>query len=294
MPRDSHEVAILLADITGSTPLYENIGDAAAARQVADCLDRLKSVANQEGGAFIRSRGDDILCTFADPAAALRAARLMLFRFSAGPFAIHACVHFGRAIRTHDDLFGDAVNLTARLAASAKPGEILASRCFLDQLPETDIRAFRVLDSMTFKGRNAATEVYSLLEDGGAASTEMFADNSRAHQHAGRGMMAMLCYKSGSWQCRDQEVISIGRSPDCHLVIGQPWVSRKHAILMVRHGKVQLDDQSSSGTYVTMHAGEEIFLRRESALLIGSGIISPARRPVDQAAEVIHYEIIQA
>lgn len=294
MPGSSDEVTILLADITGSTPLYENAGDAAAARQVADCLDCMKTIAKQEGGAFIRSRGDDILCTFAIPASALKAARLMLFQLSAGPLAIHAGMHFGRTIQTRDDLFGDAVNLTARLAACAKPGELLASRSFLDRLAEPDIRSFRALDHMIFKGRNVATEVYSFLAEAGAASTEMVASHGSGNQHAGRDMMVMLRYQADSWQYRDRDIISIGRSPDCDLVIGQPWISRKHAVLTVRRGKVQLDDQSSSGTYVTMRDGEETFLHRETALLTGAGNISPARRPTDAGAEVIHYEIIRA
>jgi adenylate cyclase len=287
MPRNSDEVTILLADITGSTPLYETAGDAAAARQVADCLGRMKAIAGHEGGTFIRSRGDDILCTFAVAASALKATRLMLFQLSAGPLAIHAGVHFGHIIKTHDDLFGDAVNLTARLAACAKPGELLASRSFVDQLAEPDKRSFRVLDNMTFKGRNAATEVYSFLAEAGSASTEMVAGRGAASQNT----MVMLRYQTESWQCQDRDTVSIGRSPDCDLVIGQPWISRKHAVLTVRRGKVQLDDQSASGTYVTMQGGEEAFLHRETALLTGAGNISPARRPTEAGAEIIHYEI---
>ena len=78
------EVAILLADVTGSTPLYEAIGDAAAARQIVACRDGLQSIITRRGGTFIQSRGDDVLCTFAEPSSALRAAREMLAQSSAG------------------------------------------------------------------------------------------------------------------------------------------------------------------------------------------------------------------
>lgn len=294
MPRSFDEVAILLADITGSTPLYERAGDAAAARQVGDCLHRLKSIAEREGGTFIRSRGDDILCTFAVAASALRAARLMLAQISSGPLAIHAGVHFGQTIHAQGDVFGDAVNLTARLAASAKPGEILASRDFLDRLPESETGCFRVLDSMTFKGRNAPTEVYSFLQDVGAANTEMLLDDAARNRRAGREATVTLRYKTDTWTCKERDTLVIGRSPECDLVIMQPWISRRHASLTVRGGKVQLDDQSSSGTYVTMRDGEEVLLRRETALLTGAGIISPARRSTDAGAEIIHYEVIRA
>lgn len=291
MRRDHDEVALLLADITGSTPLYENVGDAAAARQIDNCLNRLRSIANQEGGTFIRSKGDDMLCAFADPVSALKAARLMLSQHSTGPLAVHAGVHFGRIIRTREDVFGDAVNLTARLATIAKPGEVLASRSFLDQLSEPDTRFFRVLDSMTFKGKSAPTEVYSLLEDTRAARTEMAVADDLRPQLVAPEMLVVLRYGIDSWQCKGRAIVSIGRSPECDLVIGQPWISRKHATVTLRRGKVQLDDRSSSGTYIMMRDGQELFIRRETALLTGSGIISPAMRPTDAGAAVIHYEI---
>jgi adenylate cyclase len=290
MPGSSDEVAILLADITGSTPLYETEGDAAAARQVAACLDRLRSIAEREGGTFIRSRGDDLLCTFTDSVAALRAARLMLFQLSFGPLAVHAGIHFGQVIRVGGDVFGDAVNLTARLAASAKPGELLASRGLLDRMPQSDRQPFQALAAMMFKGRHEPTDVFSFQEDFRAENTQMVLDESRSR--ASPEMMAILRYRTEEWHCCELETLSIGRSPGCDLVISQPWISRQHATLSVRRGKVRLDDQSSSGTYVTI-TGEETFLRRETALLTGSGTISPARRPTDAGAEVIHFEIVR-
>jgi hypothetical protein len=59
---------------------------------------------------------------------------------------------------------------------------------------------------------------------------------------------------------------------------------------MVKRGKIQIDDQSSAGTYVTVHDGRELLIRRETAFLTGSGIISPTVRPTDAGAEIIHYE----
>ena len=68
-------------------------------------------------------------------------------------------------------------------------------------------------------------------------------------------------------------------------------MSRTHATLSVRQGKVQLEDSSTSGTYVTSHEGDEFFMRRETMILPGSGTISPALRPAEEAAEVIHFNV---
>jgi class 3 adenylate cyclase len=298
MSSDKPEVALLLADITGSTPLYEKVGDAAALGRINDCLRRLRSIVAHEGGMILRSKGDDLLCYFADPCAALRAARQMQSREGTDCLAIHAGVHFGPVIRTSDDIFGDAVNLTARLAAAAKPGEVLVSQAFVDQLSDSDTCNLRILDTITFKGKSAATRVYSLLDADVDARTEMAfgsgAGHTRLRQRTGAADVSVtLRYGGRTLHCTERTSLSIGRATDCDVVIAQLWVSREHATIAVRRGQVQLDDRSSSGTYVAMHDGSELFMRRESAFLTGSGTISPAMRPTDARAELIHYEVVR-
>jgi adenylate cyclase len=298
MSRNAPEVALLLADITGSTPLYERVGDAAALGQIAHCLDRLRSIVAEEGGTFIRSKGDDVLCCFADPSAALKAVRQMVSNPPAGPLAVHAGVHFGPIIHAHGDAFGDAVNLTARLAAMAKPGEALISQKLFDRLPKRESRFLRLLDSITFKGKNAQIDVYSLLEDDAAPRTEMMSAHGPGHtrtrhRKAVEDVVVTLHYGGRSEHCGERASLSIGRSPDCDVVVGRPWVSRTHAAVSVRRGKVQLEDRSSSGTYVSVGDGYEFLLRRETVLLTGAGVISPALRPTDARAEVIRYEVVR-
>ena len=69
-------------------------------------------------------------------------------------------------------------------------------------------------------------------------------------------------------------------------------VARTHAVVSVHRGKIQLEDCSSLGTYLSVASGYEILLHREAVLLIGSGVISPALHPSDMNAEVIRYEIV--
>jgi len=296
MSSTERESAILLADITGSTPLYEEVGDAAALRQIAGCVDRLQAIVQQHDGKFLRSKGDDVLCTFNDPSSALRAVRRMLSVQSRGSLAIHAGIHFGQVIHARGDIFGDAVNLTARLASLAKSGEVLISRSFVDRLPEADAKSLRVLDTITFKGKSESTEVYSLVQDDTTLRTQAaigrgFGQTRMLHQLATPELSVTLRYKEQTQSCEEGASFTIGRSPACDLVIGQPWVSRTHATVSVRYGKVQLEDSSSSGTYVTTRDGDEFFMRRETMILPGSGTISPALRPAEETAEVIHFSV---
>jgi adenylate cyclase len=85
----------------------------------------------------------------------------------------------------------------------------------------------------------------------------------------------------------------IGRSDECDIVLSRPWVSRRHAMLTVRDGKAVLADRSSAGTYVAIAGGHELLLRRESIVLTGRGLISPAMPPGRPEAEPIRFEIIR-
>jgi adenylate cyclase len=298
MSRNESGVAILLVDITGSTPLYEAVGDAAAASQVGACLETLQSIIARRQGTFVLSRGDDVLCTFAEPGAALQAAREMLSQAPTGRLAIHGGLHFGTVVRARGDIFGDAVNLTARLAALARPGEILISRSIVDGLSAAERSSLRLLDHMTFKGKSAPTEIYSLVPADVAGRTEAVFGHGSGHtrtryQRAVPEVSVTLRYADCSRSCREQASLSIGRADECDLVIGRSWVSRQHALVTVRRGKVQLEDRSSSGTYVSIRDGYEFFMRRETVVLTGSGTISPAVRPTDANAQVIHYEIVR-
>jgi adenylate cyclase len=73
----------------------------------------------------------------------------------------------------------------------------------------------------------------------------------------------------------------------------RPWISRKHAVVTVRDGKVMLGDRSSSGTYVSISGGHELLLRRETIMLTGNGVISPAIHPARPEADLIDFEIIR-
>ncbi|MGP1394770.1 MAG: FHA domain-containing protein [Inquilinaceae bacterium] len=292
------EAAILLADITGSTPLFEEEGDIAAMRMIGDCLDHLREIVLEEQGTFVHSKGDDILSIFPEAGIALRAGRRMLSPHRPGALAIHAGAHFGSIVHARDDVFGDAVNLTARLAALANPGEILLSQSFVNRLPDEDSKSLRMLDTITLKGKSVSTEIYSLLDDDatmidGVNPVDLWSPVRLDGLKRRGSLLTTVRYGSRSLTCEAGTSLSIGRSTACDIFVAQPWVSRRHAIITVRHGKVELRDRSSAGTYVLMRDGFEFFTRRETVLLSGSGIICPTFPPSDNRAIMIRYGIDQ-
>ncbi|WP_181170365.1 MULTISPECIES: adenylate/guanylate cyclase domain-containing protein [unclassified Mesorhizobium] len=286
--------AVLLADVVGSTTLYERIGDDAALRQVSDCLDAIREIVARHGGDFIYSKGDDVLSLFERPEAALRAVCQIGSQLAKEPLIARIGLHFGAVIRARGAVFGDVVNVTARLSATANPGEVLISQSFFEALSAGSRSTLRLLDKMGFKGKQELFDVYTLRSDDGALSTHIasrgtFVDRRSAPQPQ---INLVIRYEDQLRSCRNNEFVTIGRSPECNIVIQRPWVSRHHATFSISNGKARLVERSSSGTFVSMGPGDEVFVRREDILLFGSGVISPGRRSALGDAQILRYEII--
>ncbi|WP_181167109.1 adenylate/guanylate cyclase domain-containing protein [Mesorhizobium sp. B2-8-3] len=287
--------AVLLADVVGSTTLYERIGDdAALLRQVSDCLDAIRGIVAQHGGDFIYSKGDDVLSLFERPEAALRAVCQIGGQLTKEPLIARIGLHFGAVIRARGAVFGDVVNVTARLSTTASPGEVLISQSFFEALSAGSRSTLRLLDKMAFKGKQELFDVYTLRSDDGALSTHVanrgtFVDRRSAPLPQ---INLVIRYQDQVRSCRNNELVTIGRSPECNIVVPRPWVSRHHATFTISNGKVRLVERSSSGTFVSMGPGNEVFVRREDILLFGSGVISPGRRSALGDAQILRYEII--
>ncbi len=290
--------AILLADISGSTPFYEALGNAEAQRQISLELTRLRAAVEAEGGVVVRQKGDDVLGYFDRPSQAFGAVRAMLSGPADQALAVHAGLHYGQIVLAEGDIFGQAVNLTARLAALANDGEALLSRSLRDQLSAGEIASLRALGHIRLRGVSEPLDVFSLL----AEETSIRTSVTLLSKGAGRrGKVAppaprvavVLTHDHTSRTCREAESVVIGRSTECSIVLSHPWISRKHAVVTVLDGKFILEDRSASGTYVSMDGGHEFLLRREAVVLTGNGTISPAVRLAQPEADPISFETIQ-
>jgi adenylate cyclase len=286
--------AVLLADVVGSTPLYERLGDNAALRQVSDCLDTIREIAATHGGNFIHSKGDDVLSLFERPEAALTAVCQIMGQLTKGALSIRIGLHFGAVIRTRGDVFGDVINVTARLSTTANPGEALISQAFFEALSVGGRGTLRLLDKMAFKGKQEPFDVYTLWSDDGAPHTQIVSGATIINRRSAPPLHINLVIRYGDQlrSCRQNELVTIGRSPECDIVVQRPWVSRHHATFTISNGRARLAERSSSGTFLSTGSDHEVFVRREDVLLVGSGVISPGRQSFLSDAQILHYEII--
>lgn len=280
-------VAIVYADISGSTALYENVGNTQARTQIAACLDLLRSVISEHGGEFIHSRGDDVLCTFENPQNAFSTVQDMLSKTSDGDLSVHIGVDFGPAIRTRDDIFGDPVNVAARLADLANPKEALCSQALYQCLNEGDQSLVRFFDNRQLRGKSQSERVYRFAEFNQIMTTQV-AHAKTDHGGIGSGRpSAYLSFLDQTVVCTRGVPISVGRGEKCDLTIPRQWVSRRHIVIEMHKDHAYLRDVSSNGTYVCLVGQPPILLRREAMALPAICTLSPTKNPKENDAVTI-------
>ncbi|MDB4929771.1 MAG: Adenylate cyclase, partial [Myxococcaceae bacterium] len=126
-------LTVLFSDLTGSTALYERVGDARAFALVEEHFALVGAVIARHGGAVVKTMGDAVMATFATTEQGVRAAIEMVRAHDAKQGALGLGVKIGvhtgacLAVRANDrlDFFGGTVNLAARLQAQARASEVV-------------------------------------------------------------------------------------------------------------------------------------------------------------------------
>jgi len=192
--------------------------------------------------------------------------------------------NFGPVVEREGDVFGDAVNLAARVAGLAEVGQIITTEDTVANLSPSLAERTRKLDRVPVKGKQAAVTIFEFLW----RNTEDLTDLGTRTDH-GRVVRLVLKYEGREWSFEGPGDLSFGRDGTCDVVVGDRKASRRHARVERRRDKFVLADRSANGTWVQF-AGEAevVVLRREELMLRASGFIGLGHRPGDgQGAPVV-------
>lgn len=285
------ELAILFADVCGSTRLYDTIGDAKARDTIAECISLMTQATERHNGRLIKTIGDEVMTTFENVDDAAHAASEMQESITQDlvvdgrNIEIRTGFHFGPAIIEKDDVFGDAVNIAARMAGQAKAGQILTTSSTVARL--SDIFETRQIDRAHVKGKRNEIDVCEIIwqrED----VTRMVA--SQSWTRPAESTRLVLEYRDQKIEVGEKRAaIVMGRSDQNDLVIKHNLVSRMHARIEYRRGNFILIDQSINGTYIVMSDGKETLVRRDNVPIRGKGVIGLGQ-PLDEGSpEAIHF-----
>jgi adenylate cyclase len=280
------QVAILFADVVGSTHLYDSLGDESARETVQQCVDIMKQATDQYGGSVIKTMGDEVMSTFPSADDAMNAASQMQQRITNNPqvgsdgvhVAIRIGCHFGSVVVADRDIFGAAVHTANRMTSQAKAGQIITTAVTVEQLSAAWKALVRQIDVAIVKGQSDEVAVFEVLWQPEDATSMLPSIKLQSPQSAVTRKLNL--------QVGDQFVMmgegsltnaTLGRADQNDVVVKGKLISRVHARIEMVKNRFVLVDESTNGTFVQRDDGEEFYVRRDSADLSGSGIISLGR-----------------
>ena len=169
--RHKNALTVLFTDVVGSTSFFERNGDTAGLVMIHR-HDELATCAIQlHDGKVVKTIGDSAMAEFPDPASAVRAAveierqflKLNLTLPEDQRVEVRIGVHTGIGFRKGNDLFGDVVNVTARIVKRTAPAQILISRAIYELIAEEPDLHCRWLNKLTIDGRTEKEDIFEVV-----------------------------------------------------------------------------------------------------------------------------------
>ncbi len=289
------KLAILISDICGSTSLYEEMGDDAARQRVEKGIATMIGELPAYRGMLVNAIGDQILCTFPTPELALLAACAMQQAVRHCSFEdnyklkIRIGLHFGDVILGDETAFGDAINVTARVAAIASANQIMTTAAVYNALPPAlKTRTIQFM-STSLKGKLHAYDIYIVLwEQDDTSVTCINVMTPRKPQM----LLTELTLFYADQRCKVNEahrIVTIGRGDDCDITVNNVYASRHHVRCELRSGNFLIVDTSINGTYVRVKDGKVIRLVREEMILQDAGVMSLGQDTFENANELVEF-----
>ena len=292
----SEQLAILFADICESTAIYESMGDARALAAINRVFTLLREKVEAAGGNVVKTLGDGMVCQFPGVDAAFRAACAMQegvtgAHADAGPkMMIKVSFTWGPVVTEAGDVFGDTVNVCARLVGAAGPEQILTTHETVEALSRVARTRCRELYPVRVRGRAEEVKVCEVLWRSDPDVTEAF---SRSQLTAGmREWILKLTYGADTVVVEPNGSVKLGRGKTNEVVVASSKASRVHARIYGRGTNFVIADQSSNGTFLAIDGNtREVALRRDEAMLGERGAIGLGGPTHDGGDHVVRYEL---
>ncbi len=297
MPRHTEKLAVMFADICGSTSLYDRLGDELARQLIAKCIATMIGKVTTYQGTLIKTIGDEIMCIFPSAENAMNAACAMQNTIENDnhsedhPMHIRIGFHYGDVICEAGDVYGDTVNVAARVASITRASQILTTRAVSDSLPPDLRDKVHQIMRAELKGKQEELDIFRVVwEADDTLRTRIGAPAFRKPQEGNSALT--LRYRNQSLNINGQYKSAVlGREEVCNILVQHEFASRQHARIELRFGKFVIADQSTNGTYIRFADGHSVRLAREELVLHGSGSISLGQAFSENPSDVVEFSI---
>lgn len=297
MTQQTHDLAIMFADVSDSSALYKRLGNLRAKRRLDAIIKLMMKLTGEHGGVVVKTIGDEIMTRFDKVEDACRAAIAIqqheTIRSDQDRLGVRIGLAFGPTLVDADDVFGDTVNDAACVTHIARSNQIVLTQGAADLLEGALREQCHIFDRIKLKGELHPTAIFRMdweeSYESHSATRVMSIDDLALHLEQAR-----LTLRLGGKEIQikpEHTPFILGRDPlKTQLQIDSGLASRDHCHITFRRGKFVLVDHSTNGTYVSHPAQTDIYLRREELPLFGSGSISLGE-PVHKAGDwLIHYQ----
>lgn len=294
---------VMFADLTGSTSLYEAVGDSEAARIVTALTQWIGEVCEASGGRVVKTLGDGVLALFPTAlhavVASVQLQREHLERHSQAEqqMGLKIGLASGTLVEVDGDCYGDAVNVASRLADLSGSGQIWCTEAASDEVKRPPPGArMRWLGPVPVRGKSEPLMVVRIEWDREVATGMMtlpgWGQNHPAAQKKHGATIELTCLDAHGRYTSDDVPIHFGRSEGAEFVVSDPRVSRLHARIDWRGNHFVLTDLSSYGTWVRFKGTTtQVPLRRSETLLLSSGEIALGASLDDFTVPVVQFTL---
>jgi adenylate cyclase len=293
----SEQLAVLFADVCDSTTIYEAIGDARALAAISALFTVLTDKVRARGGEIVKTLGDGMVCKFRDPDGAFNAAcdiqeAAVEAQSGEGPkLAIKVAFNWGAVMTDAGDVFGDTVNVCARLVGLTGPLQVLTTQETVAGLSELLRERSRELYPVKVRGRVEEVKVCEVLWRADPDVTEAFS-RSQINAAVARDWVLKLAYCGEIRVIELSGSVRLGRDKGNDVVVNSTKASRVHARIYGRGGNFVIADQSSNGTFVAIDGTtRELALWREEAMLGERGFIGLGGPVTGDGDHVLRYRL---
>ena len=297
MEPEFRRATLVFSDVCGSTKLFEAYGDVRARSIVAEALRHIMSQTEKHHGSVASIAGDGVLSVFDDAASALAMANATRGAVRSEPtlkqhnVALRIGLHTGQVLKDANGVYGDAVNLTARVNGLAKAEQIITTGATFAELPASVREQMRPLRRMKLRGKHEEVEIFEVIAASSDDSLTIVPKSFDPRSHRDR---LIIRYRDVTFDLGPYSAgLLMGRGEQCALIIDRACVSRRHASIDPQNGKFLLSDFSTNGTYIFTSDGHVEQLHREETYLRGEGQLSLGEEWVSDNPDLIHFSVSQ-
>jgi len=213
MPQTRQLAAIMFTDIVGYTALMGN-DEQKAFELLNKNREIQKPIIEEFNGRWIKELGDGVMASFITVSDAVNAAiKIQQTCNAEKEFLLRIGIHLGEVVFENDDVFGDGVNIAARIQAAAKPGCIYISESVYNNVSNKKDINTKFVGEENLKNVKELVRIYEVIIENNHPVMQLLSNDNSSGNPIPEKSIAVLPFVNRSSD-PEQEYFSDGLSEE--------------------------------------------------------------------------------